>query len=374
MNELNEKHIALIPLLGMDLVAEKIKEYIQEISSNTICEVIFVKLQRFATGDAKAVLQRSVRGKDVFILADVGNCDDKYKYSMFGYENRLSPDDHFQNLVRTISAIGGKASRVNVIMPLLYSARQDRRTSRESLDCAVALQHLERIGVENIMSFDVHDVRVQNAIPFMGFDNLVPTYQTIKALCRDYSDLFFDEQHMVMVSPDFGGMNRDFMYADVLGLDIGLFYKRRDTNEIEDGKNPILIHKYIGPDLVGKDVLIVDDIIASGESILNSVIHVKEMGAKRVFVGATFGFFTDGTQKFDEAYEKGLLESAFITNASYLRKEVLQAPWYRSVDIIKYISFYIFSVNNGISVSNILDPHTKIIEQIKKYREMHQVK
>jgi len=374
MNELNEKHIALIPLLGMDLMAEKIKDYIKDISSDTICEVIPVKLQRFATGDAKAVLQKSVRGKDVFVLVDVGNYDDRYRYSMFDYENHLSPDDHFQNLVRTISAIGGKASRISVIMPLLYSARQDRRTSRESLDCAVALQHLEKIGIENIMSFDVHDARVQNAIPFMGFDNLVPTYQTIKALCRYYSDLFFDEQHMVMVSPDFGGMNRNFMYADVLGLDIGLFYKRRDVNEIEDGKNPILIHKYIGPDLVGKDVLIVDDIIASGESISDSVIHVKKMGAKRVFVGATFGFFTRGTKKFDEMYEEGLLESAFITNASYLKKEVIQAPWYKEVNTIKYISFYIYSVSTGISISNILDPNLKIVELIKKYRNMYPVK
>ena len=367
MNELNEKLITLIPLLGMEWMAEKIKGYIQDLSSNTACEVISVDLLRFATGDAKAVLQKSVRGKDVFILVDVGNYSNKY--AIFDYENHLSPDDHFQNLVRTISAIGGKATRISVIMPLMYGARQDRRSTRESLDCAAALQHLEKIGVENIMSFDVHDDRVQNAIPLMGFDNLMPTYQTIKALCRHYKDLVFDERHMAVVSPDFGGMNRNFKYANELGLDLGLFYKRRNISEIKNGRQAILVHKYIGPDLKDKDVLIADDIIASGDSILDSAIQIKKMNAKRIFIAATFGFFTNGTRKFDEAYQKGIVESVFITNASYVRKEVLQAPWYKEVNLIKYISFYIFSVNAGTSISIILNPHKKIDEQIRRYRE-----
>jgi len=366
MNELNEKHIALIPLLGMEWAAEKIKWYIKEISSNTVCEIMSVDLPRFATGDAKAVLQKSVRGKDVFILVDVGNYS--YKYKMYNHENHLSPDEHFQNLVRAISAIEGKACRVNVIMPLLYSARQDRRTSRESLDCAVALQHLEKMGVANIMSFDMHDDRVQNAVPFMGFDNLMPTYQMIKALCRYYTDILFDEEHMVIVSPDFGGMNRNFTYATELGLDIGLFYKRRDVNEVKNGKNSILAHKYIGPDLAGKDVLITDDIIASGDSILDSVNHIKKAGAKRIFAGATFGFFTNGTDRFDEAYEKGMLESVFVSNASYIREDVRNAPWFKEVNLTKYISLYIFSVNAGTSISDILNPHIKIFDLLKKYK------
>ena len=367
MNELNEKRIVLIPLLGMEWMAEKVNDYVRDISNNTVvCETISVELPRFATGDAKAILQKSVRGKDVFVLVDVGNYS--CKYSIYNNENHSSPDDHFQNLVRTISAIGGKASRVNVIMPLLYSARQDRRSSRESLDCAVALQHLEAMGVENIMSFDVHDNRIQNAIPLVGFDNLMPTYQTIKALCRHYKDLVFDEGHMAVVSPDFGGTGRNFTYADELGLDLGLFYKRRNLNDIKNGRQSIMIHKYIGPELEGKDVLVVDDIIASGESMLDTIIQIKKMNAKRIFAGATFGFFTNGTQKFDEAYEKGMLEAVFLTNASYIRDEIRLAPWYKEVNLIKYISFYIFSVSAGTSISTILNPHAKIVDQIKRYK------
>jgi len=371
MNELNEKRIVLVPLIGMGTMAENIKRYIGEISPNTVCEVMPVDLPRFATGDAKAILPKSIRGKDIFILVDVGYYN--YKYKIFDYVNCLSPDEHFQNLVRTISAIGGKASRINVIMPLLYSARQDRRTKRESLDCADALQHLERMGVENIMCVDVHDDRVQNAIPLMGFDNLMPTYQTIKSLCNHYSDLIFNEERMVVVSPDFGGMNRNFTYADELGLDLGLFYKRRNLNEVKNGKQDIQVHKYIGPDLSGKDVLIIDDIIASGDSMLDTVSEVKKRGAERVFVGVTFGFFTRGTKKFDEMYERGQLESVFITNASYVREEVKAAPWFKEVNISKYISFYVFSVNAGTSISHISDPHIKISERIKRYRAANSV-
>jgi len=209
---------------------------------------------------------------------------------------------------------------------------------------------------------------VQNAVPLMGFDNLMPTYQTIKAMCRHYSDLVFDEDHMVIVSPDFGGMNRNFLYANELGLEIGLFYKRRDTNEIKNGKNSIVVHKYIGPDLTGKDVLITDDVIATGESMLDSVAYLKKSGAKRIFIGVTFGLFTDGTEKFDQAYKDGVLDSVFVTNATYVREEVLKAPWYKEVNLTKYIALYIFSVNAGTSISSILNPHEKISDLLKKYR------
>lgn len=359
--------IALLPLQGMEWMAAGILSYLQTVCGEIPCEILPVDLPRFATGDAKAVLQRSVRGKDVYILVDVGNYSQTY--TIFDRENAMSPDDHFQNLVRTISAIGGKADRVNVIAPLLYSARQDRRVARESLDCAVALQHLETIGVANVMSFDLHDSRVQNATPFMGFDNLMPTYQTIKALCRSFDNLCFDEEHMVVVSPDFGGINRNFAYANELGIDLGMFYKRRNGKIVQDGKNPVELHKYIGPDVAGKDVLIIDDIIASGDSMLDSVRRIKEFGAERVFVGVTFGFFTGGIEKFDQAYAAGLLEAVFVTNASYRSPAVTAAPWYREVNLLKYISFYIYSVHTGSSVSTLLDPHVKIEELMQAYRQ-----
>lgn len=361
------RQITLIPLIGMEIAAYEIKEYLQIIAGDIICKILEIDLPRFTTGDAKAVLGDSVRGEDVFILTDVGNYGCTYR--MFGVETNLSPDEHFQNLVRAISAIGGKASRINVVMPMLYAARQDRRTKRESLDCAVALQQLEKIGVQNVMTIDVHDDRVQNAVPFIGFDNLMPTYQMIKALCEQYADLQFDEQHMVMVSPDFGAMNRNFAFANELGLDLGVFYKRRNLHEIKNGKNEILTHKYIGPSVEGKDVFIVDDIIASGETLLDSVKTIKELGAKRIFIGASFAHFTNGIDKIEEAFRKGLFEAIFISNASYIREDVIQSKWYRKVNMTKYIAYYIYCVNAGVSISKILDPHIKIVELIENYKE-----
>ncbi len=352
------KEIVLIPLAGMKWMAERIRNYIREIDPSILCREVDVDLPRFMTGDAKAVLQESVRDKDVFIIVDVGNHDCTYR--LFDYENHYSPDDHFQNLVRTVSAIGGKASRITAVMPLLYSARQDRRTLRESLDCAVALQHLASIGVHGIMSFDVHDDRVQNAVPFVSFDNLMPTYQVIKTLHKHFPDVIFDDQHLVSVSPDFGGANRNLKYASELGLELGLFYKRRNLNTVKGGKNEILMHKYLGPDVKGKDVLIADDIIASGESMLDSAAHIKAKGARRVFIATTFGFFTSGVESFNRAYEGGMIDAVFVTNSSYVKREVAEAPWFRSVDIVKYISYYIYSLNIGASVSSILDPHQKI--------------
>lgn len=362
----NKGQIVLIPLLGMEEVARQIKDHLAEISPPTPCEIVRVELPRFATGDSKAVLTESVRGKDVYIIVDVGNygCE----YTMFGRSVCVSPDEHYQNVIRTISAIDGKAERVNVISPLLYSTRQDRRVSRESLDCAVALQQLANIGVSNIMAFDLHDDRVQNAIPFVGFDMLMPVYQTIKAMRRAYPDMKFDEEHLLMVSTDFGGMNRNLTFANELGVDLGVFYKRRSRSNFTNGKYGVELHKYIGPDVAGRDVLIVDDVIASGDTMLDSVLKLKEYGAGRVFVAATFGFFTEGVAKYNKAYNEGALEAVFITNASYRREEITSAPWYREVNIRKYIACYIFCVNTGKSISAIMDPHQKIQALMNRVR------
>lgn len=352
--------IVLLPLRGMRQYAEKIKEHLYDIACDVDVTISDVELPRFKTGDAKAVLLESVRGKDVYIIVDVGNFSETY--NIHGYENRMSPDEYYMDLMRTISAIGGKAARINVISPLLYSARQDRRITRESLDCAVALQELYSVGVSNIMAFDVHDDRVQNAAPFIGFDKLMPIYQAIKALCREYPDVRFNEENTVVVSPDFGGMGRNHMYSDELGIDLGVFYKRRSTTKMFDGNYPVQIHKYIGPDVKGKDVLVIDDIIASGETVLDVARQLTELGAKRIFVIATFGFFTKGTELFDTAHREGVLESVFITNASYVDKSVTAAPWYREIDVIRYISYYIYCANSGYSMAKLIDPHTKIRE------------
>ncbi len=354
----NKGQIVLIPLLGMEEVACQIKNHLAEISPMTPCEIVKVELPRFATGDSKAVLTQSVRGKDVYIIVDVGHygCE----YTMFGRCVCVSPDEHYLNIVRTISAIDGKAERINVISPLLYSTRQDRRVKRESLDCAVALQQLENIGVSNIMAFDLHDSRVQNAIPFVGFDMLMPVYQTIKAMSLAYPKMKFDEENLLMVSPDFGGMNRNLIYSNELGIDLGVFYKRRSRTNFMNGKYGVELHKYIGPDVEGRDVLIVDDVIASGDTMLDSVLKLKEYGAGRVFVATTFGFFTEGVDKYTKAYNEGALEAVFITNASYLREEITSAPWFHEVNVRKYIAYYIFCVNTGKSISAILDPSQKI--------------
>lgn len=354
---INTDEIVLLPLRGMEETALRIEKYLNVIGTKKV-SVLKVSLPRFSTGDAKAVLPESVRGKDVYIIVDVGNYS--LTYDMHGYENHMSPDDHWQDIVRTVSAIGGKALRVNVISPMLYAARQDRRVQRESLDCAVALEHLYSIGVANIMAFDVHDDRVQNATPFMGFDKLMPIYQAIKAVKKNYPDVDFSEKNTVMVSPDFGGMGRNHEYANELGIDLGVFYKRRSTTDFADGKYAVQVHKYIGPDVEGKDVFVVDDIIASGETMLDVVRQIKERGAKRIFLIATFGFFTKGTAEFDRAYNDGALDAVFITNASYRNDRVTSSPWYKEIDIVKYISYYIYSVNAGKSVAEIINPHKKI--------------
>lgn len=350
--------IALISLVGMEQFTKKIKMYLEKIYSAGHCEIVGANILRFSTGDAKAVLENTIRGKDVYIIMDVGNYNCQYK--MYGREVIMSPDEHFQNLKRIVSAIGGKADRITVISPMLYSARQDRRISRESLDCAVALRELENIGIKNIMAFDVHDDRVQNAVPFMGFDNLMPVYQTIKALTRAYPDLEYTEDKMMFISPDVGAANRNLLYSNELGLEIGMFYKRRSHSKLIEGNYPMQVHQYIGPEIEGKDVVLVDDIIASGDTMLDAVQKVKQYGANRVFVAATFGLFTKGIEEYTKAYEEGILEAVFITNGTYRRDEVINAPWYREVDITKYVAYYVYSVNTGKSISKIMDPHDKI--------------
>lgn len=355
--------LAIIPLYGTEELTQKISFYLGSIYNTSDSRIIDTKLLRFATGDAKAILENTVRGMDVYIIVDVGNYS--CNFSMYGKEVIMSPDEHFQNLKRVISAIGGKANRISVISPMLYAARQDRRISRESLDCAVALKELESIGVRNIMAFDVHDDRVQNAVPFMGFDNLMPVYQVIKAMDKNYPDIFSSEDNMLVVSPDIGGTNRNLLYANELGLDMGLFYKRRSRKMVQ-GKYPVKEHKYIGPEVNNKDILIVDDIIASGETMLDVASKMKEQGAKRIFIATTFGLFTEGVASFNKAYEDGVIEAVFITNATYRCEEVLNAPWYKGVDISKYIAYYIYCVNSGKSISNILDPHLKIQALLSK--------
>jgi len=350
--------IVIIPLYGTEELSQKIEYYLKEVYNTGQCHVINSNIIRFSTGDAKAVLEQTVRGADVYILMDVGNYS--CSYQMYSQTVNMSPDEHFQNLKRTISAIGGKAYRVNVISPLLYASRQDRRISRESLDCAIALRELEHIGVKNIMAFDVHDSRVANAVPYMGFDDLFPIYQVIKAIKKNYDDVIFDEEHSLFISPDLGGTARNFKYTSELGLDMGIFYKRRSRTHMVDGHYAVDVHKYIGPSVRNKDVFIVDDMICSGTTMLDVAKYCKKGGARRVFAISTFALFTDGIQEFDHAYERKVLESVFITNASFRRDEIKNAPWYREVDITKYIAIYIYSVNTGKSVSKLMDPHAKI--------------
>lgn len=355
--------IVLLPLRGMQKYAERIQAYLYEIADDVDVSIIDVDLLRFKTGDGKAIISESVRGKDVYIVVDVGNYGETY--NMHGYETHMSPDEHYMDLMRTISAVGGKAARVNVISPMLYAARQDRRIQRESLDCAVALQELYSVGVSNIMAFDVHEDRVQNAVPFIGFDKLMPIYQAIKTLSNSYEDIIFDEKHTVVVSPDFGGVGRNHTYSDELGIDLGVFYKRRSTTEFNDGSYPVKVHKYIGPDVNGKDILIVDDIIASGDTVIDVAEQLHLLGARRVFVIATFGLFTHGTEKFDAAHRDGVIEAVFVTNASYVAEEITSSRWYREIDVIKYISYYIYCVNSGYSVAKLVDSHNKIQEYLK---------
>lgn len=320
---------------------------------------------RFSTGDGKAVLGHTVRGYDLYILADVGNYS--CTYPMFGKETPMSPDDHYQDIKRIISAISGKASRITVIMPILYGGRQHKRSMRESLDAALALQELERMGVSSIITFDAHDPRVQNATPLMGFDNAMPNYQVLKALFNRFDDINIDKDHLMLVSPDEGAMNRNVYYASILGLDLGMFYKRRDYTRVVNGRNPIVAHEYIGTDVKGRDILVADDIIASGDSMIGLAEDLKERGCGRIFMSATYALFTEGLERFDRAYEQGLFDAVLSTNLTYQSPEMLARPWYVNVDATKYISYFILAMHQNRSVNTLLDPHKKIHDLVAKY-------
>lgn len=321
---------------------------------------------RFQSGDAKGLVRESVRGDDIFLIVDPGNYS--LTYNLFGHENHMSPDDHFANLKRLIQAVAGRAHRVTVIMPSLYGGRQHRRISRESLDCAVALQELQAMGVANIITFDAHDPRVQNAIPLNGFDNFMPTYQFIKALFRHDKDLKIDKEHLMVISPDEGAMNRAVYLANNLSVDMGMFYKRRDYSRVVDGRNPIVAHEFLGSSVEGKTVLIIDDMISSGESMLDTAKELKERKASKVIVCCTFGLFTNGLEKFDEFYEKGYIDYVITTNLNYRPKELLDRAWYLEADMSKYIAAIVNSFNHDVSIGKALSPTAKLQNLVQKYQ------
>ena len=327
--------------------------------------LVNIDTPRFGSGEAKAVFGETIRGKDLFLLVDV--CNHSITYNMHGYTNHMSPDDHYQDLKRIIAAVGGKARRITVIMPFLYESRQHRRSARESLDCALALQELTQMGVENIITFDAHDPRVQNAIPLKSFETVQPTYQFIKALLKNVDNLTVDADHLMVISPDEGALGRAVYYANVLGIDIGMFYKRRDYSRIVDGRNPIIAHEFLGANLEGKDVIIIDDMISSGESMIDVATELKRRKAGRIFVAATFGLFTNGMSKFDEAHEKGLIDKVLTTNLVYQPEDVLSRDYYVSVDMSKYIALLIDTLNHDQSISELLNPTERIQNILKKY-------
>ena len=328
--------------------------------------IIGAKTPRFGSGEAKGSLEESVRGDDLYLMVDV--CNHSLTYSLCGMVNHMSPDDHFQDLKRIIAAVGGKARRINVIMPFLYESRQHKRTGRESLDCALALEELTEMGVENIITFDAHDPRVQNAIPLKGFETVQPVYQFIKYLLKAEKDLQIDSEHMMVISPDEGGMTRAVFFANVLGLDMGMFYKRRDSTKMVDGRNPIVAHEFLGTSVEGKDVLIIDDMISSGDSMIDVAKELKRRKARKVFICSTFGLFTNGLRKFDEYYENGLIDRVLTTNLVYQTPELLSRPYYINVDMSKYIALIIDNLNHDASLSELLNPVGRIHRLLDKYK------
>ena len=333
--------------------------------------LINAKVPRFGSGEAKGIINESVRGKDLYLMVDV--CNYSLTYSLSGNTNHMSPDDHFQNLKRVIAAVGGKARRLNVIMPFLYESRQHKRSGRESLDCALGLQELVRMGVDNIITFDAHDPRVQNAIPLNGFETIRPTYQFVKGLLKHVPDLQIDADHMMAISPDEGATGRAIYFANVLGLDMGMFYKRRDYTTIVDGRNPIVAHEFLGSSVEGKDVIILDDMISSGDSMLDVARQLKQRKAKRIFCAATFGLFTNGLEKFDQAYEEGILDAVLTTNLIYQTPELLERPYYINCDMSKYIALVIDTLNHDGSISSILNPIERIQNVVNKYKNGEEI-
>ena len=373
--------LGLIPLKSCESLGKKVDAYLAEWRKERESEhkatiafagyqrdsyIIGVKTPRFGSGEAKGELLESVRGDDLYLMVDV--CNYSLTYSLCGMQNHMSPDDHFQDLKRVIAAAGGKAKRINVIMPFLYESRQHKRTGRESLDCAWALRELVDMGVENIITFDAHDPRVQNAIPLKGFETVQPIYQFIKHLLKHEKELQIDSEHMMVISPDEGGMNRAVFFANVLGLDLGMFYKRRDYTKIVNGRNPIVAHEFLGTSVEGKDVIIVDDMISSGESLLDVAKELKRRKARKVFTCATFGLFTNGLDKFDEYYENGLIDRVLTTNLVYQTPELLSRPYYIDVDMSKYIALIIDNLNHDSSLSELLNPTKRINRLLDRYR------
>lgn len=373
--------LGLIPVEGCMPLMEKVdkilverrKERIEESDALSVSGygrnsyIIEAQTPRFGSGEGKGVLTQSVRGDDLYIMVDV--CNYSLTYSLCGKVNHMSPDDHFSNLKRVIAAVGGKARRITVIMPFLYESRQHRRTGRESMDCALALQELVAMGVDNILTFDAHDPRIQNAIPLNGFENIQCSLQFIQALLESEPNLQIDSDHMMIISPDEGAMGRAVYYANSMGLDVGMFYKRRDYTKIVNGRNPVVAHEFLGASVEGKDVLIIDDMISSGESILDVAKELKRRKARKVFACATFGLFTNGMAQFDAYYEKGLIDRVLTTNLIYQKEELLSRPYYVNVDISRYMALLIDTLNHDISIHSLLNPAQRIQQVLAEYRK-----
>ena len=376
--------LGLVTLKGCEELGQKISDYIVEWRNERENEhkstiafsgyqrdnyIVKASVPRFGSGEAKGVILESVRGYDLYLIVDV--CNHSLTYNLCGKTNHMSPDDHYQDLKRIIAAVGGKARRITVIMPFLYESRQHKRNGRESLDCALALRELIDMGVDNIITFDAHDPRVQNAIPLSGFETVQPVYQFIKALLNNVDDLKIDSNNMMIISPDEGAMGRAVYYSNVLGLDMGMFYKRRDYSRIVDGRNPIVAHEFLGSSVEGKDVFIIDDMISSGESMLDVARELKKRKAKRIYLASTFGLFTNGMDKFDKAHEEGLFDKILTTNLVYQSPELLSRDYYISVDMSKYIALLIDTLNHDASISDLLNPVDRINKKVNAYKEAH---
>lgn len=371
--------LGLIAMPGCEALAQKIDKYLVRWRKEQAIEhqnsiaffgyqrdsyLISTSLPRFGSGEGKAVINDSVRGYDIYIITDCFNYSVTYK--MYGMDVPKSPDDHYADVKRIISAIASKAKRISIIMPMLYEGRQHKRSTRESLDCAMALQELVDLGVENIITFDAHDQRVQNSIPHKSFENVMPTYQMIKAIVNSVDDLNISKDHLMVISPDEGAMHRSIYFATQLGVNIGMFYKRRDFTKVVNGKNPIVEHQYLGDSVEGKDIIIVDDMISSGESMLDVARKLKSLGAQRIFVCATFGLFANGLEVFDKAYEEGLFAKVYTTNGIYQTPELLSREWYESVELSKFIAYFLDTLNHDMSVSSLLDSTEKIDTLLRK--------
>ncbi len=369
MKDAQIAELSVIGMKGCEAFAEQVDNYLKEWRRHTSEDTYLVEAicPRFGTGEGKGLIHQSMRGQDVYIICDVFNYGVTYR--MYGQTVPMSPDDHYADLKRIIAAIAGKARRITVIMPMLYEGRQHKRSTRESLDCAIMLQELVAMGVTNIITFDAHDPRVCNAIPLNGFDNVRPSYQMIKALIKAVPDIVIDKENLMMISPDEGAMSRCMYYSSVLGIDIGMFYKRRNYSVIINGKNPIEAHEYLGQDLTGKDVIVVDDMISSGESMLDVCSQLKSRGAKRIFAFSTFGLFTDGFDKFDKAYNDGIISKVFTTNLVYHRPGLMEKPWHVNVNMCKYVSYIIDTLNHDATISELLDPAKRINTIVAKHKK-----